>query len=156
MKKVYTYEKKYFNIEVLLTGIISILVSLISLVMMVLQFLTPLFVILFVVCVYQIVNTFFTNSNPREIEVTDKTLSLSSFNIKDTYELKQIKSFRVREFPRKAKAYVRINKKGRYWIQTYRMNDGDELYDWLLTFEQKIHPDSLKARAKQFDKSKKK
>lgn len=147
MTKIYMYEKKYFNVEVILTAVISLIVAIISVLMIAFNFLAPVFIILLIVTGYQLLNTFLTNSNPEIVELTPNSISLSSFNKKHTFFFNEITSFKVREFPKKSKAYVRINK-SRYWIQTYRMDDGKELFDWLLMFEAKKHPNSLKQQAK--------
>ena len=48
--------------------------------------------------------------------------------------------------------YIRINDsslfKGRYWLQTRVMTDGRELFQRICDLEFRIHPDTLKARAR--------
>lgn len=148
--KRYEYEGKFFNTEVTMTGIICIITALVSLFFIFTHTMTFVFEIVLVVSIYQIMNTFFTNSNPRVVELSDEEIILSSYNRKDIYRLDEIKSFKVRQIGTE-KFYVRINKssvyKGRYWIATNRMNDGKELSAWIQNFELKIHPDSLKAQA---------
>ena len=148
--KRYEYEDKFFSIEVTMTGIICIVTALVSLFSIFSQTMTFVFEIVLIVSIYQIMNTFFTNSNPKVVEVSDEELILSSYGRKDVYRLDEINSFKVRQIGTE-KFYVRINKssvyKGRYWITTNRMNDGKELADWIKEFELKIHPDSLKAQA---------
>lgn len=148
--KRYEYEGKFFSTEITMTGVICIITALVSLFFIFTQTLTFVFEIVLIVSVYQIMNTFFTNSNPRIIELSDEEIILSSYGRRDVYRLDEIKSFKVRQIGTE-KFYVRINKssvyKGRYWISTNRMNDGKELAEWIRDFELKIHPDSLKAQA---------
>lgn len=155
MNKQYIYEKKYYNVEVKLTAVISAIAIIVSIIMISTKIFTPIFIIILIVAGYQLINTFITNSNPEIVEITPNSISFSSFNKKHMYRFSDITSFKVREFPKKSKAYVRINN-GRYWVQTYRMNDGDELFDWLVEFEAKKNPNSLKQQAKQSHQNKKK
>lgn len=66
--------------------------------------------------------------------------------------MKDIDSFLVREFPSSGKIYLRVNDaslvSGRFWIPTKMFNDSEELFSLLRDLEYKIHPDSLKARAR--------
>lgn len=150
--KTYIYEKKFFNVEVVMTGVICILLAIFAAVMMLMKTLVIVFAIVFVVCCYQIINTYFTNSNPEIITISEDTITLSSFNRKDVYRFDEIHSFKVREIGGN-KFYVRINNtsmtKGRYWIQAQRMNDKEELKQWIYDFEAKIHPESLRVQAVQ-------
>lgn len=162
MKK-YIYNRKFFNTEVTMTGVICGIIAILSLVMIAIQVMAVLFMIVFVVAIYQVINTFYSNSNPEIVELSDTTISFSSYKRKDTYKLDEIHSFKVRQVGGE-KFYIRVNKyniqKGRYWIATKRMNDGQELAQWITEFELKVHPDSLKSQAikssRMYQESKKK
>lgn len=148
--KQYRYSRKFFNTEVTMTGVICSILAILALVMMVLNVMAPLFMVVFIVALYQVFNTFYTNSNPEIVEISDSSISFSSYKRKDTYELDDIFSFKVRQIGG-GKFYIRINKysvkKGRYWVATKRMNDSKELAEWITNFELQVHPDSLKAQA---------
>lgn len=149
MKK-YIYEKKFFNTEVTLVAILCGLLLIASVIAMIMQFYFWIALVIFLVCAYQLINTFVSNSNPEIITIDENSISFKSFNKEDKYLFKEIDSFKVRELAG-GKMYIRINepslKKGRYWVNAYRMNDKDELIEFVRQFEIKKHPNSLKAQA---------
>lgn len=116
-------------------------------------FLAPGLLILFaVVALNQVWNTFVAIANPRVVTIDDGSIAFSAFGRTDRYELPAIREFRIREFPTAGKMYVRVNgggaTRGRYWIQTRVMTEGDDLFRKLLDIEYAKHPDSIKARAR--------
>ena len=152
--KTYTYEQPYFSIEVLGTGLFcGALVALCVVGAVTNLFMPPALLALFAaVAFYQVWNTFVAIANPRRVTLGDEAISFAAFGRTDRFELGDVHEFRVREFPSAKKMYVRINGggllRGRYWLQTKVMTDGDELFRRLLDMEYKLHPDTIKARAR--------
>lgn len=148
----YTYLRKYFIIEVVLTGIISIAALILCTIWAIMGIYTPLMVLLDIAAFYQTWNTFVAIANPETVTFTDEEISFSCWGRTDSYRIDELTEFRVREFPTAGKMYLRINKhnifKGRYWLQTKQMSDGAELFRRIQDLEYRIHPDTLKARAR--------
>lgn len=148
----YTYIKRYFIIEVLLTGIISIAALLLCTTWAIMGIYPPLMVLIDIAAIYQIWNTFIAIANPEQVTLDDEELSFSCWGRTDSYRLSEIKELRIREFPSAGKMYLRINNHnllhGRYWLQTKQMENGKELFQRLLDLEYQLHPDTLKARAR--------
>lgn len=152
--KTYTYEQPFFTIEVLITGIFCAFIAVVCLVFAALQmYLPPALSVMFaVVALYQVWNTFIAIANPEKVTFEDDAISFSAFGRTDRFAYSDISEFRVREFPSAGKMYIRINDggllKGRYWIQSKVMSDGEELFNRILDFEYAKHPDTIKARAR--------
>lgn len=154
MKKSYVYEAPFYFIEVVLVGITSVVVLLIALFLAIFYPIVPkeLLLLLAVIAGYQSWNTFVSLSNPETVTISDTSISFSGFNRIHEYRIQDIETFLVRPFPSSGKAYVRVNKhgilKGRYWVPTKMFDDGKELFDYLIDLEYKIHPNSIKAKAR--------
>lgn len=150
--KTYTYEKRYFVIEVLITGIISVAAVVLCPIIALQGFYPPIMGMLAIVGFYQTWNTFVAIANPETVTIDDETISFSAWGRTDSYRLDELTEFRVREFPSAGKMYLRINKhtifKGRYWLQTKQFTDGAELFRRVCDMEYQLHPDSLKATAR--------
>lgn len=152
MKK-YVYKKDRFFIRVTLVGIICIIMGIYNIYLIV-KGATILNLIIVIVCIYQIFNTFFSLSNPEEVYIDDHRITFKAYGQVHTYDFKQIYDFRVKEFPQAKKVYVRINKnqnnllKGRYWVFCLYFNDADELFQWFLDKEYQMHPETVKAHAR--------
>ncbi|MGI6509641.1 MAG: hypothetical protein ACOX1L_03520 [Erysipelotrichaceae bacterium] len=152
MKK-YVYKKDHFFVRVTLVGIICILMGIYNIYLLIInRNYLNLFIV--IICAYQILNTFFSLSNPEEVYIDDHRLTFKAYGKVHTYDFKQIYDFRVKEFPQAKKVYVRINKnqnnllKGRYWVFCLYFNDADELFQWFLDKEYQMHPDTVKATAR--------
>lgn len=150
--KVYFYEKKAFFCEVKFIGIFCIFITIASLYLAIKGFLTSLMLLICIVALYTVWNTFVSKSTPEKIVWDDDGITFSSFNRDDYYAWNDVKQLRIREFPKAGKMYVRFNNagifKGRYWLQTGRFSDGDELFNKMLSKEFEINPNSLKAQAR--------
>ncbi len=154
MKKTYTFEQPFFNIEVLATGVFCLFLVVVCMVCAVKGLFLPPALLSIFACVafYQVWNTFVSISNPREVVIEDDAIAFSAFGRTDRYELSDVNEFRVREFPSAGKMYVRINGggflRGRYWLQTKVMSEGDELFQRIQDIEYRKHPETIKARAR--------
>lgn len=148
----YTYLRKYFVIEVVITGFISIAALIFCTAWAVQGIYPPLMVLLDIAAFYQTWNTFVAIANPETVTLTDEEISFSCWGRTDAYRIDELSEFRVREFPTAGKMYLRINKhnlfKGRYWLQTKQMSNGAELFRRIQDLEYQIHPETLKARAR--------
>lgn len=150
--KEYSYDKKFFNIQVTLTGIFSILIAIGCLIGIILGQPPALLTLAIIAAVYTAWNDFISNSNPEKVIIADDYISFSSFGREDKYMFDQLESFKLREFPSAGKIFIRVNNagifKGRYWVHTRNFSDGKELFMRLIDMEYNIHPDSLKAKAR--------
>ncbi len=148
----YTYLRKYFIIEVVITGFISIGALVLCTIWAIQGTYPALMLLIDVAAFYQAWNTFVAIANPETVTLTDEELSFSCWGRTDTYRIDELTEFRVREFPTAGKMYLRVNKhnlfKGRYWLQTKQMSNGAELFRRIQDLEYQIHPETLKARAR--------
>lgn len=152
MKTTYSYLKRYFFIEVTLTGIVCLAALLVCPYLAYRGIVPGIMIVLMVPAAYQVWNTFVAIANPQTVEIDDEAIAFSAWGRTDRYAWNDVTSFRVREFPSAGKIYIRINNsgllRGRYWLQTRVMTDGRELFQRICDLEYKIHPDTLKARAR--------
>jgi hypothetical protein len=151
--RTFTYEKPYFQIEVVATGILCGVVAAWCLWSVSKgSSLAALLLFVALVAVYQIWNTFVAIANPEVVTVDGHTVSFSAFGRTDSFNLKEVSDFRIREWPSSGKMYIRVGNssllKGRYWLQTKQMSDGKELFDTLRDLEFEFNPNSLKAEAR--------
>ena len=152
MKTTYSYLKRYFFIEVTLTGIVCLAALLVCPYLAYKGIVPGIMIVLMVPAAYQVWNTFVAIANPQTVEIDDEAIAFSAWGRTDRYLWNDVTSFRVREFPSAGKIYIRVNNsgllRGRYWLQTRVMTDGRELFQRICDLEYKIHPDTLKARAR--------
>lgn len=152
MKTTYSYLKRYFFIEVTLTGIVCLAALLVCPYLAYKGIVPGIMIVLMVPSAYQVWNTFVAIANPQTVEIDDEAIAFSAWGRTDRYLWNDVTSFRVREFPSAGKIYIRVNNsgllRGRYWLQTRVMTDGRELFQRICDLEYKIHPDTLKARAR--------
>lgn len=150
--KQYIYEPKRFFVSVTFTGIfcIAICIACIGAFFGLVPLPHGIAAIVGIVAAYQVWNTFIARANPQIVTIDDTTIRFSAYGRSDIFELSEVTSFLVREFS--GKRYVRINGggilKGRYWLQTMYIENGDELEAWLADFEYKVDPHSLKSQAR--------
>lgn len=150
--KQYIYEPKRFFVSVTFTGLfcIAICVACIGAFFDLVPLPRGIAVIAGIVAAYQVWNTFIALANPQVVTIDDTTIRFGAYGRTDTFALADITTFSVREFS--GKRYVRINGggmlKGRYWLQTAYVENGDELEAWLADFEYRIDPHSLKSQAR--------
>ena len=150
--KSYTYIKPYFEIEVIATGFVS-LAALIVCPYLAWKGVVPgIMIVLMVPAFYQAWNTFIAIANPETVTTDDESIEFSAWGRVDKYNLSDVETFQVREFPSAGKMYIRIDGggllRGRYWLQTRVMTDGKELFFRICDMEYRKHPDTLKARAR--------
>ena len=152
MKTTYSYLKRYFFIEVTLTGIVCLAALLVCPYLAYKGIVPGIMIVLMVPAAYQVWNTFLAIANPQTGEIDDEAIAFSAWGRTDRYLWNDVTSFRVREFPSAGKIYIRVNNsgllRGRYWLQTRVMTDGRDLFQRICDLEYKIHPDTLKARAR--------
>lgn len=156
MKKTFLYEPPFYNIEVTFTGVFCAFVLVACIVFAITDTFIPRLLAIIFGCVafYQVWNTFVSLSNPEKVSVDEEgdTISFSGFGRTDTYKISTLTTFLVRPFPSSGKTYIRVGDhnifKGRYWVPTKMFSDGAELFQYLCDLEYKVHPDSLKARAR--------
>lgn len=150
--KTYVYDRMFYIIEIIITGIFCLLLAMASIFMAIKGVMPTLMIFTFLVSSYTAWNAFVSKSNPERIEVDERCISFYSFNKKVSYEIEDIEEFRIREFPTSGKMYLRINKhnilSGRFWVPTKMFNESKELFQTLIDIEYKIHPDSIKSRAR--------
>lgn len=150
--KQYVYEPKRFFVSVTFTGLfcIVICVACIGAFFDLVPLPRGIAAIAGIVATYQVWNTFIALANPQVVTIDDKTIRFSAYGRTDSFALADITTFLVREFS--GKRYVRINGgsmfKGRYWLQTACIENGDELEAWLADFEYRVDPHSLKSQAR--------
>ncbi|MBU5360052.1 hypothetical protein KQI58_03025 [Enterococcus raffinosus] len=150
--KRFEYDKTLYFIDVPVTGVVSLIVFLIALASIITNRIPALMFLVGIVAFYSFWNALVAKVTPKEIQVDGDTLMLRSFNRRDAYNLDQLKSFKIREFPTAGKMFLRMDGggivKGRYWLNTKNYTDGQELFRLLLDMEYEKHPESLKARAR--------
>ncbi|QWT17643.1 hypothetical protein KPC83_00255 [Collinsella sp. zg1085] len=167
--KRYTYIRRFYLIEVVLTAFICAGVLVVA-PLLALQGVYPGLMLVFMVpAAYQLWNSLIAGANPHVVELREpgaaaretrhndvrldeQELSFISWGHAHRYKLAEVQEFRVREFPSAGKLYIRINGggllRGRYWLQTKVMTEGAELFQRIIDLEYAKHPDSLKAYAR--------
>ena len=149
--KEYCYDKKTFTIKVTAISVFCILISLYVIWQMLVTKQMNMLLIL-IITGYTIWNSFISMSNPSKVVLSKDGVTFSAYGREDHYPMADIKSFRVKDFPGSRKMFIRVNGggilKGRYWVAAYYFNDTDELYNAILELENKIHPGTLKSRAR--------
>ena len=156
MKRTFVYEPPFYHIEVTAVGVVCavLLAACVWMAVTGAGLGTELAVVVGVVCFYQVWNTFVSLSNPEKVVVDEDagTITFSGYGRSDTYVVSELTTFLVRPFPSSGKTYVRVNDhslvRGRYWVPTKMFNDSRELFDYLCDLEYRVHPDSIKARAR--------
>lgn len=150
--KRFEYDKTLYFMDVLVTGVVSLIVFLIAVSSIIINWMPALMGVVGIVAFYSFWNALVAKVTPKEVDVAGDTLILRSFKRIDDYSLTQLKSFKIREFPSAGKMYLRMDGggilRGRYWLNTKNYNDGQELFRLLLDLEYEKHPESLKARAR--------
>ena len=152
--KTYTYKEPYFTMEVKVEGAfcVFILLACIWLAYTNAFNMWGLYVVFGVAAFYQVWNTFVARCYSHSVVLEDDAISFELFGKTQKYQLSELKEFRVREYPSSGKMYLRVGDHnalhGRFWLSTKVFNDGRELFDRIRDLEYRIHPDTLKARAR--------
>lgn len=151
MQKRYIYEPKAYFSQVTLTSIFTALILAYCIYQIIIGFQPILFGLIGLVAAYTSWNTFIARANPSQVVLEEDGISFVSFGKVDKYPFDQLKSFQVREFRGSGKMFIRVNNsnllRGRYWLNTREMNDGEELFLYILKLEHHVHPNSIKAKS---------
>jgi hypothetical protein len=151
MKKEYIYNPKHYLLQITITSCFCVVLIGLSLNMIILNVYRGLFCFAGLIAIYTAWNTFVSGSNPSKVILEEDGISFISYGRKVKYLFDEITRFFAKDFRYTGKIFLRINNytyfKGRYWIHTKEFNDSDELFLFLLQFEYKTHPDSIKSRA---------
>lgn len=150
--KEYSYDKRSFLVGVTITSIFCLVLMVVCLLLALFNIMPALLCFVALVAFYTVWNSFISKSNSQKVIITDTSIQFYCYHRLDTYVIKDIERLSIREFPTSGKMYIRMNHptifKGRYWLQTKLFSDGNELFRSLLDLEYKLHPDTLKARAR--------
>lgn len=151
--KIFSYDKLLFFFDVKLTGGFSGIITVVCLYLGIVGRVNRgILFFIALIAFYTFWNSFIGKCNTQQVKISETTLSFESLGREDSYKIDEIKKIRVREFPTGGKMYIRINDynllKGRYWVQFKKFNDGQDLMRQILDIEYKIHPETLKARAR--------
>lgn len=152
-EKKYHYDKLLFFFDVKLTGGFCIFIILACGYLGFTGMMNRIFLALIaLIAFYTVWNCFAAKSTTEVLAISDEAVSFYSLGREDCYPIQDIKRIRIREFPSGGKMYIRINDygllKGRYWVQFKKFDEGQEMFRRLLDLEYKLHPDTLKARAR--------
>lgn len=150
--KVYEMRPKLYLFDVTLPGILSGAVVIVCL-FQVLKTgsVYSIYTLLAIVAAYNVLNSFVSLSNPRQVIFTDGKIEFKAYNQTHQYVISEVKNLNVREFPSGGLLYIRIDQKflkGRYWIRTHKYEEGKELFQRVLDLDYQLNPDSLKSYAK--------
>ena len=155
--KEYNYDAKKFMMKVTVTGIFCVLITLYA-VWKLIQTQETLWAIVMLIAGYTVWNSFVTISNPSKVTLSDEEIVFSAYGREDHFPMTEITNFQVKDFPNVRKLFIRINNAswlhGRYWVPAAFFNDTDELYNAILDIEERFHPNSLKAMARNSHKKK--
>ena len=128
--KIYEYDTKVYRTKITITAIFCAFILVYSLFSIFTTNVPALWVVAAVVAGYFVWETFVSIANPSKVEV---------------------KRFKCKPLASGTKMFVRINEagifRGRYWVNCYYFNDGNELFQYLFHKEVEIDPEGLKARA---------
>lgn len=151
--KRYVCSKKNFVFQIIVPAVIALFGLVICLIV---SYIYPEYdiacILVSMICLYTIYNTFFTGSYPDTIIEADDYILFYSMGKAQQYNYCDIKYFKVRESRYSKDMFIRINKplfnKGRFWINANNFNDSNDLYKYIVNLECKIHPKSLKSIAR--------
>lgn len=152
--RTYVYKEPYFSIEVKAEGVFSvfILAACLYLFWMNAFNMAGLFIVFGVAAFYHAWNTFIAKVYVHSVTIGKDEISFELFGKIKSYKLRDLKEFRVREYPSSGKIYLRVDDhnafRGRFWISTKVFENGHELFEKVRDLEYDIHPETLKARAR--------
>lgn len=150
--KIYTYSPKEYNIKVTVPSVFSVFIFLVCIYEIIFTANKTIFALVGFISLYTFWDAFGSISNPSQVKISSQFLSFTAYGREHQYSLEDITSFKIKEFRYSGKMYIRINKsnrlRGRYWLNTKEFNDGDELFRYMIDLEYHVHPNSLKAIAR--------
>ncbi|MGB4984385.1 MAG: hypothetical protein WBO70_01245 [Erysipelotrichaceae bacterium] len=151
MKK-YIYDRSSYKYKVIAPGILGGIVLFISIAKIVINPQDYVWLAGFTVGLYTFWEVFVSLANPSEVIFDGDLIIFSSFGKQHSFNISEIKSFKVKEFFQAKKAFIRIDDpgflKGRYWVNCRLFNDTDELFKRICNLEVQIEPNGLKAQAR--------
>lgn len=147
MEKTYTYDPYYYRNKVQLINTILACLLLYSLYNIVSGQANILWIGVIAISGYALMNTYITKSNPREIIISDESITFRSYGEK-RYDIDKLKTIRMRITTSDHQVYVRVadsdGHKGRFWVTFGYFSDKYELIEEFDYIERKIHPESLR------------
>lgn len=150
--RTYTYDSAIYARKITFIGIFCVAVLIYAGIRMTVGGSIPVWTGVGAVAAYSVWETFISLSNPRQVRVDEDGIVFCAYGREHRYNWKDITQFRVKEFTGARKLFIRINQagflRGRYWLHCYYFNDTDELYNTMVDRECQIHPDSIKAWAR--------
>ena len=163
--KIYEYDTKVYRTKITITAIFCAFILVYSLFSIFTTNVPALWVVAAVVAGYYaargkystctagyfVWETFVSIANPSKVEVSDQGITFSAYHKSHHYDWNEVKRFKCKPLASGTKMFVRINEagifRGRYWVNCYYFNDGNELFQYLFHKEVEIDPEGLKARA---------
>ncbi|MCI8401264.1 MAG: hypothetical protein HFI38_04085 [Lachnospiraceae bacterium] len=151
--RTYEYDPAIYARKITLIGGFCALIFLYSIYSLIVSGGNVIWIAAAIISAYTVWETFISLSNPSKVIVDADSITFCAYGREHRYLWSDINRFRVKEFVGARKLFVRINEasilKGRYWLHCYYFNDTDLLYKYIVDKEYLIHPDSLKARARE-------
>ena len=87
-------------------------------------------------------------NHPKRIIDDGETLTFAAFGRSRSYQWDAMTEFKVKEFFITDRVYLRINKPGvftgRYWLDVFQLNDGEEILAKFKQKEAELHPERLR------------
>lgn len=155
--KTYTYDRRRYLFDVIIPAVIAALGVVVDLVFLFLGIPPIITLVLGIVCLYVLINTFVAHAYPRTVSLCDGIMRLESFGCVHEWDLSELKHISVREDRKSLSMYVRLGGatllKGRYFLGCGDMrDDGGEsasaLYQLILDTEERLNPNGLRVRAR--------
>ena len=150
-EKIYEFDAKVYRTKITITAIFCAFILVYSLFSIFTTNVPVLWVVAAVVAGYFVWETFVSIANPSKVEVSDQGITFSAYHKSHHYDWNEVKRFKCKPLASGTKMFVRINEagifRGRYWVNCYYFNDGNELFQYLFHKEVEIDPEGLKARA---------
>lgn len=150
MERTYIYDPYFYKNKVVVISYVMIGIFLYGLYRLIFQGISALWLIIELICLYSISNTFFTKSNPREIIVSDSRITFRSYGEK-SFDISKLTLFRVRMVSPNYQLLVRVSDgdtSGKFWITYNYFNDKMDLLEEFNYLERKVHEGTLRMRGR--------
>lgn len=151
MQKTYSYDRGRYRFKVVIASYIMIAVAIILTILFILRPTQYIYLLGIGAAIYGTLNTYVFKSYPRDVVITDDSISFVSFG-EVKYDINQLTTFNVREFAN-AQFFIRVEdkngKRGRYWVFYYYFSDREEMINELYYIEKKVHPKNIKFRGRE-------
>lgn len=146
MERTYLFEEKAYRYKVVYIGYLMVAILAFSLFQLIVG-LSIFWLLPALLSVYGTANTFLTKSNPREIVVSDESITFRSYGEK-SFTVPKLTWFRVRVSAAGYQVYIRCKDseghRGRFWVNYALFSDKQDLLKEFDYLERKTHPDSLR------------